>query len=276
MASPAWVSRQEHRRNRCYFRTMSRAESWPPETGMNTAQLSVVVPFLDEEDVLPEFVETLRNALDQTGRTYEVIYVDEVTSDGVTAWNNQHLNRDWNQAQLVRLTRNFGHMQALTAGLDAASEWIASPDADLQHPPERATAHTGSRNRLPSRPCGSGLAPWRQSREATRCAELLRSRQTIRRRKDASQRRGLSSDASNRGGPTSSSSRTNPRVPTPAAVAGVQDRVFGVRGSATHKGHHQVLLTRMLRLGFSASQHSVLLLRVATAMGALLGIIDDS
>ena len=137
MASPAWVSRQEHRRNRCYFRTMSRAESWPPETGMNTAQLSVVVPFLDEEDVLPEFVKTLRNALDKTGRTYEVIFVDDGSSDGGTAWVNQLCNHDWNQAQLVRLTRNFGHMQALTAGLDAASgEWIASLDADLQHPPE--------------------------------------------------------------------------------------------------------------------------------------------
>lgn len=137
MASPAWVSRQEPLRNRCYFRIMSRAESRPPDSGDSAVQFSVIVPFLDEEDVLPEFVETLHRALDQLGRTYEVIFVDDGSTDGGTAWVNELCNRSWRQAKLIRLTRNFGHMQALTAGLDASrGEWIASLDADLQHPPE--------------------------------------------------------------------------------------------------------------------------------------------
>ena len=116
-----------------------RAEAAPAATGGKDLpiDLTVVVPFLDEELVLPRFCSALEAALDALGRPYEVIFVDDGSTDSGPEWLRDHAAQQWQSARVVSLTRNFGHMSALTAGLDmSVGTWVASLDADLQHPPE--------------------------------------------------------------------------------------------------------------------------------------------
>lgn len=98
--------------------------------------LSVIVPMYNESDVLPLFVDRLRPVLDQLGATYEVVAVDDGSTDD-TATQLQRIRRTWPELRLVRLRANAGHQAALSAGLAAADGlWTVSLDADLQDPPE--------------------------------------------------------------------------------------------------------------------------------------------
>lgn len=98
--------------------------------------LSLVVPMFNEEAVLPRFAERVRPALDSLGESYEVLCVDDGSTDG-TAAAVTDLARAWPNVRLVRLRRNAGHQAALTAGLeDARGDWVVTMDADLQDPPE--------------------------------------------------------------------------------------------------------------------------------------------
>ena len=98
--------------------------------------LSVVVPAYNEEQVLPLFVERLRPALDSLGDPYEVVVVDDGSTD-LTPALLLGLRRTWPELRVVRLRMNSGHQAALSAGLRAArGDYVASIDADLQDPPE--------------------------------------------------------------------------------------------------------------------------------------------
>ncbi len=98
--------------------------------------LSVVVPFYNEELALPEFVQALKVELDSLNRSYEVLFVNDGGTDAGPEWLEGFARSEWPEASVIHLTRNFGHMSALTAGLDhSIGEWTASIDADLQHPP---------------------------------------------------------------------------------------------------------------------------------------------
>ena len=99
-------------------------------------RLSVVVPVFDEQDVLPLFAERLRPVLDDLGITYEVLTVDDGSRDATPAVL-EGLRRQWPQLRIVRLRRNSGHQNALTAGLHRArGSYVVSIDVDLQDPPE--------------------------------------------------------------------------------------------------------------------------------------------
>jgi dolichol-phosphate mannosyltransferase len=98
--------------------------------------LSVVVPMFNEESVLPLFARRLRGVLDEHGEPYEVVAVDDGSSDATPAVLAGQ-RRGWPQLRVVRLRRNSGHQAALTAGLfRARGDYVASIDADLQDPPE--------------------------------------------------------------------------------------------------------------------------------------------
>jgi polyisoprenyl-phosphate glycosyltransferase len=99
--------------------------------------LSVVIPMFNEEDVLPILVDRLRPALDKIGEPYEVVAVDDGSTD-TTAAQLIGIRRSWPQLRIVRLRRNSGHQAALTAGLHRSTgQYVASLDADLQDPPEK-------------------------------------------------------------------------------------------------------------------------------------------
>ncbi len=98
--------------------------------------LSVVVPMYNEEAVLPLLVERLRPAADGWGVSYEVLCVDDGSTDG-TPVLLQRLRREWPQLRVVRLRANAGHQAAISAGLARArGQWVVTLDADLQDPPE--------------------------------------------------------------------------------------------------------------------------------------------
>jgi dolichol-phosphate mannosyltransferase len=90
----------------------------------------------DEQAVIPLFVARLRPVLDDLGREYEVVVVDDGSRDTTPALLEK-ARRDWPQLRLVRLRANAGHQAALSAGLQRArGSWVATIDADLQDPPE--------------------------------------------------------------------------------------------------------------------------------------------
>jgi len=97
--------------------------------------ISVVAPVFNEHSTLPELHRRLTDVLGPLG-PYEIVLVDDGSSDG--SWDTllDLAARD-SHLRLLRLSRNFGHQAALSAGLDAArGEAIVLMDADLQDPPE--------------------------------------------------------------------------------------------------------------------------------------------
>ena len=99
--------------------------------------LSVVVPAYNEEAVLPAFHTELARCLDDLEEEYEaeVLYVDDGSRDATPAVLAGLAATD-PRVRYVRLSRNFGHQAAMTAGLDRArGDVIVTMDADLQHPP---------------------------------------------------------------------------------------------------------------------------------------------
>jgi polyisoprenyl-phosphate glycosyltransferase len=97
--------------------------------------VSVVVPVFNEEATLPELYRRLAGAL-PAGELYELVFVDDGSTDG--SWAALHGLADADPSvRLVRLSRNFGHQAAISAGLDAAcGDAVIVMDADLQDPPE--------------------------------------------------------------------------------------------------------------------------------------------
>jgi glycosyltransferase involved in cell wall biosynthesis len=98
--------------------------------------LSIVVPMFNEESVLPLFIERLRPVADGLGVGYEVVAVDDGSSDG-TPVGLQRARRTWPQLRVLRLRANAGHQAAISAGLARAlGDYVVTLDADLQDPPE--------------------------------------------------------------------------------------------------------------------------------------------
>lgn len=97
--------------------------------------LSVVVPLLNEEATLASLYRELEAALTSAGLEWEVVFVDDGSTDGsyreLVRLHGAHLN-----VRVVRLRRNFGKAAALAAGIEvAAGDVIVTMDADLQDDP---------------------------------------------------------------------------------------------------------------------------------------------
>jgi dolichol-phosphate mannosyltransferase len=91
----------------------------------------------NEEEVIGLLVQRLRPVLDGLNEPYEVVAVDDGSTDS-TAAQLIGARRSWPELRIIRLRRNAGHQAALTAGLHRATgAYVASIDADLQDPPEK-------------------------------------------------------------------------------------------------------------------------------------------
>lgn len=101
------------------------------------ALLSVVVPVYNEAEGIAYFHERASAALKALdGLDYELIYVDDGCKDGSFEIMRAFAETD-PRARIVKLSRNFGHQIAITAGLDyARGDAVVFIDADLQDPPE--------------------------------------------------------------------------------------------------------------------------------------------
>jgi dolichol-phosphate mannosyltransferase len=98
--------------------------------------LSVVVPIFNEAEVLPELYRRVRTVLAGLGVPYEIILVNDGSTDG--SWQQiLALGSADPRLKAVRLSRNFGHQLAITAGVHASSgRAVVVMDGDLQDPPE--------------------------------------------------------------------------------------------------------------------------------------------
>jgi glycosyltransferase involved in cell wall biosynthesis len=97
--------------------------------------LSIVIPVFNEEENIPLLADEIRRALDPQGIAYEVIAVDDGSTDG--SWSRLEAARAADPRWiLVALRRNFGQTAALSAGFDHARGQVIVPlDGDLQNDP---------------------------------------------------------------------------------------------------------------------------------------------
>lgn len=101
-----------------------------------STKLSVVAPCYNEEHVLPEFVARATAVAAALGIDYEIILVDDGSTDLTPAVALRLAQAD-PHLRVAQFTRNFGHQAAATAGLDLATgDAVVLIDADLQDPPE--------------------------------------------------------------------------------------------------------------------------------------------
>ena len=98
--------------------------------------ISIVVPCLNEQEVLRQTNRRLLAVLEQLPLQFEILYVDDGSSDATPDILREFQALD-ERIRVVRFSRNFGHQLAITAGLQHASgDAVAIMDADLQDPPE--------------------------------------------------------------------------------------------------------------------------------------------
>jgi len=103
--------------------------------GGEVIDLSIVIPLLNEEESLEPLYTALDRVLSRLGKTYEIIFVDDGSTDGSFQVLKGLCERD-DRVRAVRLRRNFGQTAAFTAGFDLArGEVIVTLDADLQNDP---------------------------------------------------------------------------------------------------------------------------------------------
>jgi len=107
------------------------------EARTRAPDLSVVIPVYNEQACLPMLAGRLYPALDALGRSYEVVFVDDGSSDRSAALLRAEYERHPAVTRVVLLRRNFGQHAALRAGFRySRGRYVVTLDADLQNPPE--------------------------------------------------------------------------------------------------------------------------------------------
>lgn len=99
--------------------------------------LSVVIPVYNEEDVLQALWDRLKPVMQAMGKSYEVIFVNDGSSDhsNLILENFHHQNSD--NVRVVEFNRNYGQIMAIMAGFEhVRGDVVVTMDSDLQNPPE--------------------------------------------------------------------------------------------------------------------------------------------
>ena len=109
---------------------------------MNSISLSIVVPLYNEEDSVDILYQEIRESIDLLEKPYEIIFVDDGSSDSTFERLKSFVKREKTQrgllvhTRIIRFSRNFGQTAAMQAGFDHARGQIAvSLDGDLQNNP---------------------------------------------------------------------------------------------------------------------------------------------
>jgi len=103
---------------------------------IDSLQVSVVIPVFNEELVLPEFYPRLKKEAESWGKSYELLFVDDGSTD-----NSFELICNWKKIdsniRVIKFTRNFGQQAAVLAGFrESRGNIVVQIDSDLQNPPE--------------------------------------------------------------------------------------------------------------------------------------------
>ena len=97
--------------------------------------ISLVIPVYNEEANLPRLIERLRSVMQTTGRSYEIIFVDDGSRDNSLSILKSLLI--YPEVKVVELTRNYGQHAAVFSGFSIVQgQIVITLDADLQNPPE--------------------------------------------------------------------------------------------------------------------------------------------
>jgi polyisoprenyl-phosphate glycosyltransferase len=97
--------------------------------------ISIIIPVYNEQGNITLITKTLGNVLDKLPYTFEIIFVDDGSSDN-TLQDIKAVAASDSTIFFISFSRNFGHQNALKAGLDMSrGDCVISMDGDLQHPP---------------------------------------------------------------------------------------------------------------------------------------------
>jgi dolichol-phosphate mannosyltransferase len=100
------------------------------------ASLSVIVPCFNEEEVISESYHRLKKVLEQLPLFSQIIFVNDGSIDGTEKILSEIAHAD-KTVKVISFSRNFGHQNAVTAGLNhCLTDLAVVIDADLQDPPE--------------------------------------------------------------------------------------------------------------------------------------------
>ncbi len=98
--------------------------------------LSIVVPVYNEQEIIPELVYRINDAVKNITESYEIIFVNDGSKDDSLERLKLECAKN-DKLHYISFSRNFGHQIAITAGMDYASgDAIVTIDGDLQDPPE--------------------------------------------------------------------------------------------------------------------------------------------
>jgi glycosyltransferase involved in cell wall biosynthesis len=103
---------------------------------LDTTKLSVVIPVFNESSLIKELLTRVKSNVELITTNYEIIVVDDGSQD--TTWREiEKESLDGTKIIGIKLSRNFGHHYAITAGLHkSVGEWVVVMDGDLQDRPE--------------------------------------------------------------------------------------------------------------------------------------------
>ena len=100
--------------------------------------VSIVIPSFNEESNIEMIAKTIHSVMENLSYHYKIVFVDDGSSDGTLKYLEK-LSKEDDKLFYVALSRNFGHQNALKAGVDTvkdSSDAVITMDGDLQHPPE--------------------------------------------------------------------------------------------------------------------------------------------
>lgn len=110
--------------------------SYPP-----VKKVSVVIPVYNEQESLPELIRRTDTACATLGRQYEILLVDDGSSDDSARMLTEAAEAEGSHVVAVLLNRNYGQHSAIMAGFShVTGDLIITLDADLQNPPEEIRA----------------------------------------------------------------------------------------------------------------------------------------
>src|SRR5688572_21289982 len=103
---------------------------------MNRKRISIIIPSYNEESNIPTLFGELKKVTLDSKYLFEYIFIDDGSQDSTLAEIRKLADTN-SDVFYIQLSRNFGHQNALKAGLDHANgDAVISMDGDLQHPPE--------------------------------------------------------------------------------------------------------------------------------------------
>jgi glycosyltransferase involved in cell wall biosynthesis len=168
--------------------SLSRELRGAPDAAREEAapDVSVVIPFFNEEDNVTPLLDELYDNLRSLGRPFEVIGVDDGSSDGTFARLGAFAARE-RSFRAIRFRRNFGQTAAMSAGIEAARGDVIVPmDGDLQNDPADIAALLTTLNGGSAPAEGGGAPPrgarydvvsgWRRNRQDREFGRKLPSR----------------------------------------------------------------------------------------------------